>query len=346
MKELLKELVETPGVSGREDEIRKLIRNKVEDYVDDIDEDGMGSLITRKKGSGPRLMIAAHMDQIGFSVSKITKDGKIYFEDVGGHTEEDQHGQKVVVHGEEEIPGIIGIKPPHGSYEDGGRTEDLYVDVGASDHEEVEDLGIDIGDIITYSNGLTELHNNYVTGPALDNRVGCAVAIEALKRFEGNYELLTVFPAREEVGLKGADTSAFKLDPDVALAVDVSVADNYKEDETGVVKGDVELEEGVDIGIMQGAGRGLITTPEVEDWLTETAHYRNHNHQKTVESGGYTDAAKIQLVREGIPSGSLGIPTNYIHSAAEKVSLEDMRETVEYMEDLFDTFNVYFPSKT
>ncbi|MDY6777592.1 MAG: M20/M25/M40 family metallo-hydrolase [Candidatus Nanohaloarchaea archaeon] len=335
MQGLLKELVETPGVSGGEAEVREFIEDELQNYADEVETDSFNNLVARKGDGDTTLMVVAHMDQIGLSVkdlsvSDIRDDGYLEFAEIGGINEDTLYNQHVTVHtDDDEYHGIIGLKPPHMEEE----SSKLYVDIGADSREEVEDLGIEKGDYITWDRGLEELQNDYVTGPALDNRVGCTVAIDAFKEFDEDYELITVFSTQEEVGLKGAKTAAYDIDPDAALAVDVSVGDEGSSIDPG---------EGVDITLMQGEGRGLMTPESVKDWLVETAENEGHDYQLSMTEGGYTDAAKIELAKDGIPTGSLGVPLEYMHSATEKVSLGDMEATSEYLQDVYETFEDHF----
>ncbi len=329
MKDLLRDLVETPGVTGDVKEIRETIRDHVEDYVDEIEVDDFGNLITRQGDGDTTLLVDAHMDQIGLTVQKIDSDGNLHFHRRGGVPEKSLYSQRVTVHGEDDIPGIIGVKPPH----IGGDSDNLYVDIGAEDREEVEELGIEKGDTISYDRVLEELENQYVTAPAIDDRAGCAVAIEALKEFDEDYELVTVFSTQEEVGLKGAKVAAEYVDPDVALAIDVSIGDSGAQ---------VEMGDGVDIILEEASGRGMILPEAVEDWLVGTAEDEDHDYQKSMIEGGRTDASKIQIASAGIPTGSIGIPTQYMHSPTEKVSLDDMEAVEEYTEDLYASFDDYF----
>lgn len=345
MKELLKDLVETPGVSGNESEIRNFIEEKVRDHADSVETDRMGNLIA-KKGSGDKtLMVATHMDQIGLTVKRVEEEGFIRFSKVGGVTLQSLMNQRITIHTEEgEVEGVIGMKPPHlMDKEERNKLpekEQLFIDIGAEDDEDVEEAGVKVGDYITFDRGAEELQDDYITSMAMDNRVGCLVGIEALKRFDEDYELAVVFSTQEEVGLKGAKTSAFKIDPEVALAVDVSLAG----DVPGVdpQESDLEMGEGVEITMMQSEGRGLITPESVRNWLLGTAEEEDHDHQRGVWEGGATDAAKINLVREGVPTGSIGVPLRNMHSATEVVKISDIEDTVEFLEDSFKNFESYF----
>lgn len=347
MKQLLEELVETPGVSGSESEIRELIEEKVEDHADSVETDDFGNLVVRKGDGDKTLLLDAHMDQIGLSVNRVTEEGFIKVGKVGGIYPENVLNQRVEVHasGGDSARGVLGIKPVHlyrKKKEEPKIPEmkEIYVDVGAEDEEEVEDMGIRVGDRISYETGFAELQNDYVTGPALDDRAGCAVAVEALKRFDEDYELVIVFSVQEEVGTKGAETAAFGVDPDVALAVDVGMAGDVPDVEPD--ESDDKTGDGVGIDMIQSGGRGLITPESIKDWLIDTAEENDHDYFRSLYDGGGTDAMAIELVRDGIPTGSIGIPTRYIHSSIEVVKLSDMEETVDFLENAFATMEDYF----
>lgn len=346
MKQLLKELVETPGVSGDESKIREKIKEEVEEHADSVEVDKMGNLIARKGEGDKTLMIAAHMDQIGLTVKTIDENGFIRFSKVGGVTTQSLMNQRVTIHSSEggEVTGVIGMKPPHIMDKEKRdklpEKEQLFIDLGAEDEEAVKEAGVRKGDYITFERDSAELQDDYITSMALDNRVGCLVGIECLKQFDEDYELAVVFSTQEEVGLKGAKTSAYKIDPDVALAVDTSIAG----DVPGVDQQEADLDtgEGVEITMVQSEGRGLITPENVKKWLVETAEDEKHDFQRGVWEGGATDAAKIYLVKEGIPTGSVGVPTRHIHSATEIVKISDIEDTVEFLEDAFSSMEDYF----
>lgn len=348
MKELLQELVETPGVSGNEHQIRETIREKVEDIADDIEVDNMGNLIARKGDGDMTLMIAAHMDQIGLTVKRIDENGFLKLSKVGGMFETGVINQRFRIHTSdgEDIYGVASAKPPHlqkgkdDNIREVPKMSNLFIDIGAEDREDAEEMGVRVGDYISYDRDLEELGNDYVTAPAFDNRVGCLVAIEALKRFDGDYELAVVFSTQEEVGTKGARTSAFGIDPDVALAVDISMAGGVPGIEPD--ESDVETGSGVGIDMLQAGGRGLITPEKVRNWLLETAEEEDYNYHRALYEGGSTDAASIYISRDGIPTGSIGVPTRHIHSPAEVVKISDIEDTIEFMEDAFRTLEDYF----
>jgi len=345
MKELLRKLTETPGVSGDEHRVRESIREEVEDHAGSTEVDNMGNLIARKGSGDKTLMISAHMDQIGLSVKHIDENGYLKFSKVGGVTTQSLMNQRVTIHTQEDdVTGVIGMKPPHlmdkENMEDLPDEESLFIDIGLEDREAVEESSVRVGDYITFERDFSELGEGYVTSQAMDNRVGCVAAIECLRRFDESYELVVVFSSQEEVGLKGAKTSAFKIDPDVAVAVDVSIAG----DVPGVSDSESSLEtgEGPEITMVQSQGRGLITPESVRNWMRNTADEMDHDYQPGVTEGGATDAANIYLVREGVPTGSVGVPLRNMHSGTEVLKLEDLEDTVDYMADCFRTLEDHF----
>lgn len=345
MKSLLKELVETPGVSGQEHEIREKIQKEIKDHADSIETDKMGNLIARKGEGDKTLMIATHMDQIGLSVKRIDDNGFIKFTKIGGVTLQSLMNQRVTIHtGEGKVTGVIGMKPPHLMDKEERdklpEMEQLFIDIGAEDEEAVEEAGVNVGDTVTFERESAELQDDLVTSMAMDNRVGCLVGIETLKRYEGDEELAVVFSTQEEVGLKGAKTGAFKVDPDVALAVDVSISGDIPGVEPD--ESTLELGGGVDIQMVQASGRGLITPETVRDWLIETAEEDDHEFSRGIVEGGATDAAGIELVKEGIPTGSIGVPLRNMHSATEVVKMSDIKATVDFVVDASESFDEHF----
>jgi endoglucanase len=347
MKELLRDLVETPGVSGDEHMIREEIKNKVESHADSIETDDFGNLIIRKGSGDKTLMVMAHMDQIGLAVSRIDEEGYLKVSKVGGMFETGVVNQRFKVFAEDDIlNGVAAAKPPHLMKDDEQnirevpKMKNLFVDIGAEDKEDAEDMGVNVGDYIAYDRNLQELENDFVTAPAFDNRVGCTVLVELIKRFDEDYELAAVFSTQEEVGTKGAKTSTYSVDPDVALAVDVSMAGDtpgIEPDESDDSPGD-----GAGIDMVQAGGRGLISPKKIRDWLIETAEEENCNYFRSLYRGGATDAASIELQRDGIPTGSIGVPTRNIHSPTEVVKMSDIEDTVNLIEHCFGTMEDYF----
>lgn len=345
MEELLKELVETTGVSGNEANIREKIREEIEDHADNVREDDFGNLIAEKGSGDKNLMIMAHMDQIGLSVKRIDEEGFLWFTKIGGMFESGVVNQRVEVEASEgeNVTGVISIKPPHlQDKEEKNKLPEMdkmFIDIGAEDEEEVKDMGIRVGDFVHYQREFTQLGGDRVTAPAFDDRVGCTVAVEALKNFDEDYKLSVVFSTREEVGTKGAKTATYSVDPDLALAIDVGMAKAPGIEENEVSS---ELGDGPGIDMVQAGGRGLISPQKVREWLLDSAEGQEYDYHRVVTDGGVTDAMSIELEKDGIPTGSISVPARHIHSPIEVVKISDLEDTVEFLKDSFETMEDYF----
>jgi len=352
LKELLRKLAEAHGISGYESEIRSIIEVELDEYVDEIKIDRLGNLIARKRGKKPSVMIAAHLDEIGFMVKHISDEGFIFFSTIGGWFEQTLLNQRVILHVENAtgtrggLYGVIGAKPPHlmkkEEREKVVKSEDMFIDVGARSRGEVEQMGISIGTPVTIDRHLVELANGRTTCKAFDNRSGVAMMIEAVKRIgtDTKFEVYAVGTVQEEVGLKGARTAAYALNPDVAIATDVNIAGGHP----GIEKKDtpVELEKGPVITVSDASGRGIITPPSVLKWLKETATRYKIDYQLGVTDGGTTDATAIQLTKIGIPTGVIGVPTRYIHTPVELLSLRDLDKAAELVARAVEHVDDYF----
>jgi len=334
VRELLKKLSNAHGLSGSEDSVRGIIRRELKKNVDEISEDAMGNLIAIKKGNDFTIMLAAHIDEIGLMVKSIDEKGFLRFVTLGGWYPPTLYNQRVILHGTKGIiPGVLGGKPPHKMDEEerkkGVKVEDMFIDIGATSREEVEEIGIEIGSPGTMDREMTELANGRLTGKAFDNRVGVALLIKTLQQVKSPFTLYGVFTVQEEVGLKGARTSAYSLNPDCAVATDVT----FPGDHPGIDQKDVPVEmgKGPIITIVDAAGRGLIASRAMVTWLKETAKRHDISYQLEVGSGGTTDATAIHLERGGIPSTTLSIPTRYIHSPVEVVDPRDIEAGVQLL---------------
>ncbi len=349
MRELLKKLAEAHGVPGYEDEIRAIVEAEIKQYVDEIKTDKLGNLIATKQGKKPSVMIAAHLDEIGLMVKHIEDEGFVRFSTIGGWFDQTLLNQRVILHsdGGSTVFGVIGSKPPHKMKKEERekvvKSEDMFIDVGARSKEEVEQAGISIGTPVTIDRHFIDLKNGRVTCKAFDNRSGVATMIEALKRANTEFEVYAVGTVQEEVGLKGARTSAFELNPDVAIAIDTDIAGGHP----GIEKKDttVEMEKGPVITVSDASGRGIITPPSVLRWLKETASHHNIEYQLSVSEGGTTDATAIILTRSGIPTGVIGVPTRYIHSPVELLSLKDLDKCAELIARALEQVGDYFNPK-
>lgn len=333
MKELLKKLVEAHGTTGFEDKVGKIMMEEFKKYADSVRRDKIGNVIAVKGTGSPKIMIAAHMDEIGFVVRHIDKKGFIRFILMGGFYEPTIYNSRVIIHGKKgPVCGVIGSRPPH-IMEDEERKKplkwkEMFIDIGAKNAKEVEKRGVEIGCPITFNQNMELIGKNKVTGKALDDRVGCLVLIEILKRlkeFKGT--IYIVATVQEEIGLKGARVSAYGIRPDLCLVLDVEISGDHpgvKEEESNVVLG-----KGPVITYVESCGRGLVADPLVNKWLIDVAKEKKIPFQVEVTPGGMTDAAVIYTIGEGIPSTSIGIPTRYIHSPVEVIDLRDVENAVK-----------------
>ncbi len=332
--ETLETLSEIISVSGHEDVIREIIIDMVKPYVDELLVDSLGNVIAVKKGRGSgRIMVAAHMDEIGLMVSHIDKNGFLRIQPIGGWNPLVLPGQRLVIRGTKGLVlGVVGMTPPHILPEEERKKvpeiNKLFVDIGASSKEEVEKLGVRIGSVAVIERTVERLAGSRVTGRAFDDRVGAAVLVHVLKELEpGDADFYAVFTVQEEVGLKGARVSAFRVSPDAALAIDVTVAADVPgaPEEARVAK----LGEGPAIKVMDGrSGSGLLAHPEIRGRLENIAEEEGIPYQLEVLPGGTTDAAIIALNKEGVPAGAVSVPTRYIHSPVEVLDLKDVLNTV------------------
>jgi putative aminopeptidase FrvX len=334
VKELLRKLSNAHGVSGSEGSVFSVIKKELRGCVDEIRDDPMGNLIAVKKGNKFKVMLAAHMDEIGLMVKYIEEKGFIRFVALGGWYGPTLYNQRVILHAAEgPVYGVIGGKPPHMMDDDerkkGVKIDDMFIDVGATNREEIENLGIDVGTPITIDREFRELANSRVTGKAFDNRAGVAMLIKTLQTVKSPLTIYGVFTVQEEVGLKGARTSAYTIEPDVAIATDVTIPGDHP----GIEMKDapVEMGKGPVITIVDSSGRGLIADRRVVKWLKDAADANGITVQFEVGSGGTTDATAIHLTKGGIPSTTISPPTRYIHSPVEVLDMQDIEAGVKLL---------------
>jgi endoglucanase len=348
IKNLLGKLSNAHGISGYEGSVREVIKKEIESYVDEVKIDTFGNLIAIKKGKSPSVMLAAHMDEIGLMAKYVDDEGFVRFAKVGGWFDQTLVNQRVLLHTKKGVVvGVIGSKPVHVMADEEKKkaieAKDMFIDVGASSRDDALSMGIEPGVPASIDQKLVGLANDMVTGKALDDRAGGAVLITAMQRIAGmglEPAVISVFTVQEEVGLKGARTSAFGLNPDVAIAIDVCVPGDHP----GIKKTDsaIQVGKGPAITVMDAGGRGVITHPKVLEWLCETAKANGIPYQIEVSEGGTTDASAISLTREGIPSGVISVATRYIHTPVELLSLQDLERTTELVVAAIKSVGSYF----
>jgi endoglucanase len=332
LSENLEKLSNACGVAGREEEVRNLMTKLLKPHVDEVYVDKLENVIAIKKGkkTAPKVMLAAHMDEVGLMVKTITKEGFLQFAKMGGIDDRILLAQKVIVYTEKgALPGIVGSKPPHIQKEEERKKvltyDELFIDVGAKSLENAAKMGVKVGDVIGFDVKYARIGKDTVIGKAFDDRAGCAVMIETLKLLEKtDCTIYAVGTVQEEVGLRGAGTAAFGVDPDVGIALDVTVA--------GDVPGVREIDTTVKMGkgpTLTVSDSGLITHPKVLRLLFAAAEENKIAYQLETGLMGTTDAARISLTRQGVPSGVISIPTRYIHSPVGMLSLKDAENSAK-----------------
>jgi len=333
----IKRLSEAVGPSGYEHDVRGIVVDLVRDSADKLWTDTLGNVVALKGGreKGLSLMIAAHMDEIGLFVSHIDDNGFIRVQPIGGIHERALAFQRVIVktRSGKSYRGVIGFKPPHAAKPEEARQipemRELFVDVGAKSREEVKNMGIDVGDVIVFERDVAPLGSSRITGKAFDDRVGLAVAVKAFQLIENNeIDVYFVATVQEEVGLKGARTSAYSITPSLALAIDTTVANDIPS--ISQHEWCTALGHGPAIKIADGrSASGIIVPRDIVDKLIEVASSLGIPYQLEVLPGGTTDASIIQLNKEGVPAGTVSIPTRYLHSSVEVVDMSDVINTVK-----------------
>ncbi|HLS20273.1 MAG TPA: M42 family metallopeptidase [Bacillota bacterium] len=332
---MFKDLTDANAVPGDEKEARVVMEQYIAPYADDVYTDQLGSLIAEKVGAkdGPKIMIAGHLDEVGFMVTRIDKNGFIYFQTLGGWWSQVMLAQRVTIMTKEgNVTGVIGSKPPHilsaEARKKPVKIDDMFIDVGASSKEEAEQFGIRPGDSIVPYFEFTQLKNEkMLLAKAWDNRIGCAIAIEVLKQLKDEDHPNIVYgvgTVQEEVGLRGARTSAHKIKPDIGFGVDVGIAG----DTPGVTdkEADSKLGDGPQIILYDASA---ISHKGLRDFVIETADKHNIPYQYSSMPGGGTDTGAIHLTADGVPSLSITIATRYIHTHAAILHRDDFENAVK-----------------
>lgn len=338
----LQELTALPGISGHEDAVIRYMQKQFGAGADEVRGDWIGNVIARigpEQGS-PRIMVFAHMDELGLLVRGIDSTGFLRVERLGGIPEKSLQAQRVMVHGARgSLPGLIGTRahhltPPEEKTQ-GLSVLQLYVDVGAASRAEAEAMGIRVGTPITYAPAFDLLGNGLVTAKTLDNRAGCWTLLRLLDRLREAAAPPTVYlvaTVQEEFNLQGAMVAAKAIQPDLAIALDIALAGDTPD---LVGRNEVALGKGPVIQTYTFHGRGtlagLIPNPRLVDLVAATAQQEAIPHQYGVMVGGLTDASYLHLVGKGIPAIDLGFPTRYTHSPIETCSLHDLDLLVDLL---------------
>ncbi len=337
MHKVLKELSMLNGIPSQEKQVRDYMTKAMQNDAE-ISYDNLGSIIAKKVGKqeGPRIMVAGHMDEVGFMVTKITDEGYVKFIPAGGWWSQVMLAQQMEITTKEgkKVRGVIGAKAPHILTPEERKKpvdiKDMYLDVGVKDKEEAEKLNIRLGDMITpYIETTTLANKKYYLGKAWDNRVGCAAAIDVLKRLKKQdhpNQYFGVGTVQEEVGLRGATTSAYHINPDIGIAVDTTIAHDFP-------KGSKETVLGEGVGIMI-SDSSMVGHQGLRNFVLEIADKHKIPYQLTHLQRGGTDGGKIHLSRSGAPSIALCVPVRYLHSHTSIMHEDDYNALVDLIEQL------------
>lgn len=314
--ELLKKLCDVTAPSGNEAPVRALLEAELQGLADEIYTDAMGNLIARRGKGGKKIMFAAHMDEIGILVTYVEESGLLRFQNLGGLRLATMLGQRVRF-----LNGTDGCVQLTGGVEiTKAKLTDFYIDIGAKDKAEAEKL-VNIGDVAGFTAEFVQTETT-VMAKSLDNRVGCYVLMEALKRAERtDNEIYAVFTVQEELGLRGAGVAAHAICPDMAVALDVTATG----DTPGADTMHIKLGGGAAIKIKDG---GILSHPEVVSLLEQISQKKEIPVQREVLLSGRTDVGAIHLTRDGVPSGAISVPTRYIHSPAEVACKSDVEACI------------------
>lgn len=321
MEALVKKLTEAYGPSGYEDKVRELIIEEIKDYVDGFEVDTMGNLIAHKGNkNGFKVMVASHMDEIGVVISHIDKKGFLRFAPIGGVFPINILGQRVVF-----MNGVVGAigEEKRETMKDELKIDKMYIDIGATSEEDAK-RKVSVGDIGCFERNFVSAGKRFIS-KAFDDRIGCVVAIETIKNLkETPNNVYFVFTVQEEIGLKGAKTSSYKVTPDMAIVLDVTATGDTPEASTMAV----ELGKGPAIKVRD---LGFIVNQKVKNLLVSIAQENSIPYQLEVLEKGTTDAMAIQLTKDGVPVGVISIPCRYVHTPSELVDKSDVENSIKLL---------------
>ncbi len=334
--EMFELLTQVPGAPGFEYEVRKVMKSYLAQYADEIIQDRLGGIYGKKEGNrnGPKILVAGHMDEVAFMITRITEDGFLKFQPLGGWWSHVLLAQRVdvITNKGKRIPGIIGSIPVHLLEQDQKeklvKTSQMFIDVGAKSREEAEEWGILPGDVAVPFSPYTECEGGKrIMSKAWDNRLGCGIAIELLSGLQDEYHpniLYAGATVQEEVGLRGAAPAAHLIQPDLFFAVDVGPAG----DTLGLQDGFGEIGKGMLIRVYD---RSMITLPRLRDFLLDIAEREKIPYQFFVSPGGGTDAGRVHVTGKGVPSVAIGVVARYIHTHASIIDKDDVEATKAFV---------------
>lgn len=321
MKALIQKLTQITGPSGHEENVRNLVHAEIQGHCDDIRQDALGNLIAvkgKKSAGGQRVMLAAHMDEIGVIATHIDDNGFVRFAPIGGvYPVNSLYARMRFING---VEGVVGCERL-ASREINPTIEQLYIDVGAESRRKCP---VGVGDMAVFERPFLDLGERVVS-KAMDDRVGVAILVETLRQLKNTpNEVIIVFTTQEEVGPRGAQTAAYHVDPDIGISVDVTLCGDLPKG----IKMEVALGKGPAIKVRDG---GMLSDPRLVDLMVRTARKAKLPYQLEVLEGGTTDAKVMQVSRAGMPAGCLSIPCRYVHSASEMVDMRDVNNAVQML---------------
>ena len=325
--ELLKKLIDTSGPSGNEQEVRNIIRNEIKSFVSEIYVDKFGNLIAHKKGKKPIVMLVAHMDEIGIMIKNINEKGHIRISDIGYIEPVTLLGEKVKLKTNKGfIYGIITCKEISNddTIEKLPKFEDIFIDTGLSKEQLIKE-GIKVGSYLHFITESTFLGNkDFISGKALDDRIGCFVLIELAKRLKNvNCDIYYVFTVQEEIGLFGAQTSVYHIEPDWALIIDTTNSEEFSDKSSKILNGGPCI-------VIKDAD--MVTNRCLNEWLEDLAKKNKIPYQLEITEKGVTDALQISVAKGGIPSTILCAPVRNIHTTVGIASIEDINNIIKLAE--------------
>ncbi|HHV64179.1 MAG TPA: M42 family metallopeptidase [Peptococcaceae bacterium] len=316
---MLKELTQKFGPSGNEKEVSDYIAAQIHPLVDKVESDPLGNLVAHRKGSGLRVMIACHMDEVGVMITHIDERGYLYFSPVGGLISSELVNKRVIFQNKR-----IGIVCKDKEKSGERTTEKIYIDIGASRESEARKV-VKEGDMAVLVGDYVET-DNCIISKALDNRLACFLVIEFLKHIQSKHELYIVFTCQEEVGARGAKTAAYSIRPDLALVIDATRSYDRPQESNQTC-----LDRGVAIKAMD---KSIIVSPQIKNWMAEMARKKKIEHQWEVISTGSTDSGPVHLTAGGIPTGGLALPVRYLHTGNEVASKKDLNSALKLLAEL------------
>ncbi|WP_176222131.1 M42 family metallopeptidase [Tuberibacillus sp. Marseille-P3662] len=345
----LPEILSLHGVSGREEQVQSYLTKELESLADSVTVDPLGNVISHIKGNGKqKLMVAAHMDEIGLMIKHIDQRGFLYFETIGGIRSQNLYARECeVLTPKGKVPGIVNSIHPGRPLADEyiPDAKDFFIDVGANNLADIENMGIEVGQSVKFIYQFQQL-NNKVAGTALDNRLLVFILLEVLKVMKNEDQnnipdLYPVFTVQEEVGSRGAQTATNQIKPDLAIALDITMANDLpKIHESEHI---AEVDRGPGIKVVDNISRamlGLIVSDTIVKQMKDIAHSHHIPYQLEVQSAGSTDGATIHREGNGVPTGGICLPTRYVH-AYELASIDDTVHMANLLYESIKTLKVY-----